>query len=473
MKKYQLMAPGPTPVPSEVLLAMAQPIIHHRTPEYEALFIEVRAGLKRLFQTVQDVIPLACSGTGRHGGGRRQHALGRRHGRSSCGRASSASAGLDLCRAFGVTVVELTAPFGETVPARARGRGAAAAPGRQGRARCSTASPPPACCTTCGLRRRHARHRRHPRRRRRLEPRHRRSPDGRVGRGRGRGRLAEGPDAAARARLLRAEREGVGQEQDRPGCRSYYLDLAEERKTLAKNEAHFTPAVSIVVGLREVSRCSRREGLANVFKRHDRLARATRAGVEALGLELFCQGHAEPGGDRGHGAGRREQRADRQGYSQRHNITIAGGQGEMKGSVFRLGHMGYAAEFDVITALVGARAGAGRARAAGGLRRRRARRAEGLRREVMKRVLVTDGLDSVGVDALRKHGLEVDVAGSAGRACARRPPRGVRRADRPQRHQGHAGPRWRTPASWRSSAAPAPASTPSTSPPPPSAASSS
>ena len=45
MKKYYLMAPGPTPVPSNVLLAMAQPVLHHRTPEYEALFIEVRAGL--------------------------------------------------------------------------------------------------------------------------------------------------------------------------------------------------------------------------------------------------------------------------------------------------------------------------------------------------------------------------------------------------------------------------------------------
>src|SRR3989442_2794663 len=64
MKKYQLMAPGPTPVPSQVLLAMAQPMIHHRTPEYEALFIEVRAGLKALFQTAQDVVPLTCSGTG-------------------------------------------------------------------------------------------------------------------------------------------------------------------------------------------------------------------------------------------------------------------------------------------------------------------------------------------------------------------------------------------------------------------------
>src|SRR5436309_13627477 len=64
MKKYQLMAPGPTPVPSEVLLAMARPIIHHRTPQYEALFVEVRAGLKTLFQTTAEVVPLACSGTG-------------------------------------------------------------------------------------------------------------------------------------------------------------------------------------------------------------------------------------------------------------------------------------------------------------------------------------------------------------------------------------------------------------------------
>src|SRR5499425_2263669 len=64
MKKYHLMAPGPTPVPPGVLLAMAQPMIHHRTPEYEALFIEVREGLKRLFQTAQDVVPFTASGTG-------------------------------------------------------------------------------------------------------------------------------------------------------------------------------------------------------------------------------------------------------------------------------------------------------------------------------------------------------------------------------------------------------------------------
>ena len=64
MKKYQLMAPGPTPVPPNVLLAMARPIIHHRAAEYDALFLEVREGLKRLVQTREDVLTPACTGTG-------------------------------------------------------------------------------------------------------------------------------------------------------------------------------------------------------------------------------------------------------------------------------------------------------------------------------------------------------------------------------------------------------------------------
>src|SRR5262245_19652505 len=116
MKKYQLMAPGPTPVPSNVLLAMAQPMIHHRTPEYEALFTEVRAGLKKLFQTTQEIIPLTCSGTG---------AL-------EAAVVNTLSAGdtvavvragkfgerwVEIARAYGVTVIELAAPFGDTVPA--------------------------------------------------------------------------------------------------------------------------------------------------------------------------------------------------------------------------------------------------------------------------------------------------------------------------------------------------------------------
>src|SRR5919201_848392 len=116
MKKYQLMAPGPTPVPSQVLLATAQPMIHHRTPEYEALFIEVRAGLKKLFQTTQDVVPFTCSGTGA----------------MEAAVANTLSAGdtvavvragkfgerwIEIARAYGLSVIDLDAPYGETVSA--------------------------------------------------------------------------------------------------------------------------------------------------------------------------------------------------------------------------------------------------------------------------------------------------------------------------------------------------------------------
>src|SRR5262245_64208113 len=67
----------------------------------------------------------------------------------------------------------------------------------------------------------------------------------------------------------------------------FSLDLSEERKYTARNEARFTPAVSIMVGLREVLRMIDEEGLPNVLRRHDRLSRAARAGAEALGLTLF------------------------------------------------------------------------------------------------------------------------------------------------------------------------------------------
>ena len=114
MKKYQLMAPGPTPVPSEVLLAMARPMIHHRTPEYAALFDEVRAGLKRLVQTRQDVLTPACTGTGAM-----EAAVA--NTLSAGDRVIVVNAGafaqrwLAIASAYKLQIVELAAPHGDTV----------------------------------------------------------------------------------------------------------------------------------------------------------------------------------------------------------------------------------------------------------------------------------------------------------------------------------------------------------------------
>src|SRR4029078_6770992 len=94
-----------------------------------------------------------------------------------------------------------------------------------------------------------------------------------------------------------------------------------------------------------------REGLANLLTRQDRLARATRAGVEALGLGLFCKATPSPAVTAVLAPPGLDSERIVAAYSKAYNITIAGGQGEMKGKLFRLGHMGYAAEFDVIVAL--------------------------------------------------------------------------------------------------------------------------
>jgi aspartate aminotransferase-like enzyme len=349
MKKYQLMAPGPTPVPSEVLLAMAQPIIHHRTAEYEALFVEVRAGLKRLVQTSQEVIPLACSGTG----AMEAAVVNTLSAGDTVVVVSAGKFGerwLELGRAYGVEIIELKAPYGETVSAERLAETLKAHPRVQAvlvqhsetstgvlhdvRAYAAVTRSTDAilvvdAVSSLGI------------------------ADLQMD--------AWGVDlvvAGSQKGLMLPPGLGFCALSDKAWAKNttsrlpkYYFDLAAERKTVVKNEAHFTPAVSIVVGLRTVLDMLEREGLANVFKRHDRLARATRAGVEALGLGLFCKATPSPAATAVLAPPGVDSEQVVTTYSKTHNITIAGGQGEMKGKLFRLGHMGYAAEFDVITAL--------------------------------------------------------------------------------------------------------------------------
>jgi len=64
MKKVSLLAPGPTPVPPRTLLAMAQPLIHHRSADFQEVIGQVRAGLKKIYQTANEVLVFCSSGTG-------------------------------------------------------------------------------------------------------------------------------------------------------------------------------------------------------------------------------------------------------------------------------------------------------------------------------------------------------------------------------------------------------------------------
>jgi aspartate aminotransferase-like enzyme len=131
----------------------------------------------------------------------------------------------------------------------------------------------------------------------------------------------------------------------------FYFDLRRERKEQQKHTTAYTPAISLIYGLHEVLRLLRAEGLEHVFARHARLAAATRAAMQALGLRLLAPEHPSPAATGvwlpAHVDGSRllTYMRDRMG------VDIAGGQDHLKGKVARVSHIGYAGPFDVITAV--------------------------------------------------------------------------------------------------------------------------
>ncbi|RLA80825.1 MAG: aminotransferase, partial [Deltaproteobacteria bacterium] len=275
MFKKQLFSPGPTPVPERVLLAMAQPLVHHRDPAYEEIFAEVREGLKYIFQTEQDVLVLASSGTGAMeaaivntlspGDGVlvvRGGKFGERWG--------------EICEAYGLRVVPLDVTWGEAVDPILVERTLEADPSLR-------AVLVQACETSTGV----------------LHPVKElaelvRDREGTI--------LVVDAISALGAVDLPMDRWGIdvmvtGSQKalmlppglgfialsekawgfvERSTLPKYYFDLTKERASQRKNQSQFTPAISLVVGLREALRMIREEGLEGVFRRHELLAKATR-----------------------------------------------------------------------------------------------------------------------------------------------------------------------------------------------------
>jgi aspartate aminotransferase-like enzyme len=348
MKQY-LLAPGPTPVPPVVLQAMAQPMIHHRTPEYEVLFADVRRDLRLLFQCANEVLMFAASGTGAmEGAVVNTLSSGDQVVVVQGGKFGERWA--EICKAYGIRVISIDVPYGKSVDPAVVAEALARTP--EVRAVFATHSETSTgavhdiqalaaitrrtdallivdAITSLGV----------------MDlPMDAWGVDVVVS---GSQKALMLPPGLAFAALSEKAWARV------PGARlpKFYFDFRKERKAIAENQSAYTPAVSLVVGLRESLRLILTEGLPNVFARHERLARATRAGVQALGLALFadCPGAActavrTPAGIDG-GAVVKGMR--------KRGITIAGGQGSMKGVIFRISHMGYVDAFDILTALAG------------------------------------------------------------------------------------------------------------------------
>ncbi len=140
--------------------------------------------------------------------------------------------------------------------------------------------------------------------------------------------------------------------QQRAKLPRYYFDLARERKNLEQDTSAYTPAVAMIVGLNAVYELIEKTGgLPEVYRRHRILAEATRAGVQALGLSLLAPRAPSPAATGVWLPSEIDGGAFTKYLRDVVGVTFAGGQGKLKGKVVRLAHIGYADTFDVVTGL--------------------------------------------------------------------------------------------------------------------------
>ena len=351
IKKF-LMTPGPTQIPSEVLLASAQPIIHHRTGAYSDLFARVNDNLKYVYQTENDVISFASSGTGAM-----ESAVV-----NLCSPGDSVL--IASCGKFGERWRDLSEVYGLDYDYREYEWGTAVVPGDIEQA-LKTKPGIKAVFVT-----------------------HSETSTGVVN-----DMLAIGAIVGKTGAVLVSDSiSGMGSSEIKtdewqidvvvsgsqkalmipPGLAfvsvsdkawdmveksmlpKYYFDWSKARKALAqaKPTTAFTPAVSLVVGLDTALAMIRAEGLEKLFKRHIVLGRATRAAVKGIGLELFS-----PDDDRCSSvtAVRVPEGIDdnklRTLTRDKYGVQLAGGQGPVKGKIFRIGHCGYYNYTDIIVAI--------------------------------------------------------------------------------------------------------------------------
>ena len=136
------------------------------------------------------------------------------------------------------------------------------------------------------------------------------------------------------------------------GSPRFYFDWERTRAAQEKGENPFSPAISLYLGLDVALDLILAEGLEAAFERHVRLGRACRAGAKAMGLELFS-----PDEDRAAVVTAIRMPPDVDGQAvvlamrERSGVTIIGGQGELRGKIVRIGHIGYVDVFDITTAL--------------------------------------------------------------------------------------------------------------------------
>lgn len=346
MQKYRLFAPGPVPVPEEVSLQMARPIIHHRTKAFEAVVAQVKEDLKWLYQTQKDVITLASSGTGAmeaaitntlNVGDKVIVVDGGKFGERWW----------KIAQAYGLEVDILKVEWGNPVDPKEVEKKLA-----QGGYKAVLVQASESSTGTY-----------HP-----IEE------LAKLTRNREDCLLIVDAISALGAVNLPFDAWGIdimvaGSQKalalppglafialsdkawkTAEGCKTkkFYFDLKREKKNLDQNTTAFTPAITLVIGLAESLKAMKKEGLENLFARHARLAKATQEAMKALGLKLYSKSPVNsltaacvPDGIDGGKVTKL--------MESKFNMTIAGGQDAAKGKIFRIAHLGYFDDLDIVT----------------------------------------------------------------------------------------------------------------------------
>jgi aspartate aminotransferase-like enzyme len=349
VEKRYLFTPGPTPVPPQVLAALSQPVVHHRSPDFRPVYERVLARLRDVFRTESDVLMFAASGTGAF-----ESAVanlvspGEPHLVVSAG--SFGERWAAMTRAYGADVDQLRYAWGETPdPADVRSRLAEREAKAVWLVQSETSTGVVADVRSLAAAAREA------------------------------GSLVV-VDAVSSLGAVPCETDDWGLDVVVSGSQKalmtppglgfaavsdaalaaqgssprFYFDWQRTREAQRKLDAPFTPPVSLVAGLDVALELLLGVGLESAFERHVRLGRACRAGVRAMGLELFSPDEdrsavvtavrAPDGLDSGEIV---------KALRDRFGITIANGQGDLKGRIFRIGHIGWFDVFDIVAALSG------------------------------------------------------------------------------------------------------------------------
>jgi len=350
MIKQYLLSPGPTPIPNEVALAMSETMIHHRTPQFNKVFEEVRQGLKTLFGTKGDVLILASSGTGAmeaavsnlfSPGDKVLVINGGKFGERW----------LQIAQAFGLKPVEIKVEWGKPVKIEQVEKQLKLHPDTQGVMVQASETSTTALHSV-----------------KEIAKLTHNGPlfivDGVTAVGViplpvdewGIDALVTGSQKALMlppGLAFIALSDRAWERTGKATLPRFYFDLRLERKNQKKGSGAFTPAVSLIFGLRASLSMMQREGLDRVYARHARMARATRAAATALGLKLLAPESPSPAATGVILPDRLD--ADKVlDYLRDHmGITLAEGQDQLKGKVIRIAHVGYMGAFDIVVAIAG------------------------------------------------------------------------------------------------------------------------